>query len=80
MTSILFAVFFFVFGFLVSYLIHLLIASAEKNKIKNFIATYKEYEVKITDSSCRLSCDKGYIEVETKNYLSFIQRGGRDEK
>ncbi|MEX9896951.1 hypothetical protein AB7W86_20560 [Providencia rettgeri] len=80
MTSILFAVFFFVFGFLVSYLIHLLIASAEKNKIKNFIATYKEYDVKIIDSSCRISCEKGYIDVETNNYLNFIQRGGRDEK
>lgn len=77
---VLFAGLFFGIGFSVSVLINVLIASAEKNKIKNFIATYKEYEVKITDTSCRLSCDKGYIDVETENYLSFIQRGGRDEK
>ncbi|MBI6442416.1 hypothetical protein JEP48_18455 [Proteus mirabilis] len=80
MSGIIIAVIFFVIGFFVSVVINIIVSGSEKEKIKNFITIYKEYDVKITDSSCWLSCDKGYIEVETKNYLSFIQRGGRYEK
>lgn len=52
MSGIIIAVIFFVIGFFVSVVINIIVSGSEKEKIKNFITIYKEYDVKITDSSC----------------------------
>lgn len=60
----------FLFGMVVALLlISFLRNSNDERQVKAFTQLCNELEVQVTDKEYRLSCDKGYIDVDAKGYL-----------
>lgn len=41
----------------------------DERQVKVFTQLCNEFEVQVTDKQYRLSCDKGYIDIDAKGYL-----------
>lgn len=68
----------FVFGVIVALALNFFMRdSPDESKIKAFTQICNKFDVQVTDNEYRLSCSKGYIDVDSKGYLmaSKIQEG-----
>ncbi|HGY1116993.1 TPA: hypothetical protein ACNUX9_003868 [Providencia rettgeri] len=60
----------FLFGMVVtSLLIVFLRNTNDERQVKAFTQLCNEFEVQVTNKDYRLSCDKGYIDIDAKGYL-----------
>ncbi len=60
----------FLFGMVVALLLIVFLRNTnDERQVKAFTQLCNEFEVQVTDKDYRLSCDKGYIDIDAKGYL-----------
>lgn len=60
----------FLFGMVVALVLIVFLRNTnDERQVKAFTQLCNEFEVQVTDKDYRLSCDKGYIDIDAKGYL-----------